>query len=64
MTSRAFDIALCSFDFLRDAELVIAPENPDADMVSFGANAGGVDAATARKIYNAMIAWTKENPLG
>ncbi len=39
-----------------DAGLAFVPALPHAAMIAAGARAGGVDAATARRIYLAMLA--------
>ena len=52
----AFEFALKALDILGEADLMILPMEPSNYMCLMGAEIGGVDAITAKKIYRAMLA--------
>ncbi|MBI4032045.1 MAG: hypothetical protein HY370_10250 [Proteobacteria bacterium] len=61
MTTRAFDFAMKAMDVLGEADLMVAPQMPTNCMCRAGAEIGGVDPFTARKIYRAMLAAALEH---
>jgi hypothetical protein len=54
--------ALNALQRLNDAQLAIVPQCPTQYMCAIGAQAGGVDLFTARRIYRAMLAASQERP--
>ena len=47
---------------LGEAHLSIVPQSPSQYMCAVGAQVGGVDLFTARRIYRAMVAAAYERP--
>ena len=47
---------------LHDAHLSIVPQSPSQYMCAIGAQVGGVDLFTARRVYRAMLAASLEKP--
>lgn len=54
--------ALHALQRLHDAHLSIVPQSPSQYMCAMGAQAGGVDLITARRVYRAMLAAALERP--
>jgi len=61
MTTQAFEFAMRAMDILGDADLMVAPQMPTNYMCRAGAEIGGVDPFTAKKIYRAMLAAALEH---
>lgn len=54
--------ALHALQRLNDAHLSVVPQAPSQYMCAVGAQVGGVDLFTARRIYRAMVAAAYERP--
>lgn len=61
MTTQAFEFAMKAMDVLGDADLIVAPQTPTNHMCRAGAEIGGVDPFTAKRIYGAMLAAALEH---
>lgn len=59
---RARARALHALRRLGEANLSIVPQSPSQYMCAIGAQVGGVDLFTARRVYRAMIAAAYERP--
>ena len=55
MDERAFELVMDSLRLLKESDLTITPIVASPHMLKLGAAAGGIDPATARKVYEAMI---------
>jgi hypothetical protein len=54
--------ALHALQRLSEAHLSVVPQSPSQYMCAVGAQVGGVDLFTARRIYRAMVAAAYERP--
>lgn len=54
--------ALHALQRLSEVHLSIVPQSPSQYMCAVGAQVGGVDLFTARRIYRAMVAAAYERP--
>jgi len=54
--SAAFEHALKAVESMRVIDLAVVPGEPSEPMLMAGARAGQIDAETARRVYQAMLA--------
>jgi hypothetical protein len=52
---KPLELSLGVLDAIGEAGMVILPESPTPGMIGAAARAAGVDEATARKVYQAMV---------